>query len=94
MSKPTQTLEFWYDFSSPWTYLASTQVERVAAEAGATLVWKPMLLGAVFRQLGTPNVPLLAMAESRRRYIAADIHYWASLWQVPFRFASRFPMTA
>lgn len=85
-------LQFWYDFSSPFAYLASTQVEALAERTGAALVWEPMLLGAVFKQVGTPDVPLAGMPEAKRLYMAKELHYWASLWDVPFRFASRFPM--
>ncbi|WP_428268079.1 2-hydroxychromene-2-carboxylate isomerase [Haliangium sp.] len=86
------TLHFWYDFSSPFAYLAATQIEAVAANAGARLVWQPMLLGAVFKQIGTANVPLFDMPEAKRRYMNADLGHWASYWGQPFRFASRFPM--
>jgi 2-hydroxychromene-2-carboxylate isomerase len=84
-------IEFWYDFSSPYSYLAATQVEAVARRAGARLEWRPMLLGAVFKGSGTANVPLLAMSESRRRWMLGDLSLWSSWWSVPFRFASRFP---
>jgi 2-hydroxychromene-2-carboxylate isomerase len=87
-----KTLHFFFDFSSPFTYLASTQVEAVAARTGAQLRWRPMLLGAVFREIGTANVPLLAMSEAKRRYLARDLHDWAAHWGVPFRFTTRFPM--
>src|SRR5690606_3004439 len=63
-----------------------------AARAKAHLSWKPMLLGAVFKQIGTPNVPMLATSESKRRYYARELEYWSAHWQVPFRFTSRFPM--
>ncbi len=43
-------LELFFDYSSPFGYLASTQVERVAVAHGATLEWKPVLLGALFKQ--------------------------------------------
>ncbi|HWN71764.1 MAG TPA: DsbA family protein, partial [Haliangium sp.] len=87
-----RTLHFWYDFSSPFSYLAATQIEAVAARAGARLVWQPMLLGALFKEQGTPNVPLLAMPASKRAYVRRDLEHWAAYWGVPFRFASRFPM--
>lgn len=86
------TVQFWYDFSSPWTYLASTQIEKVAERAGADLVWKPFLLGALFKQIGTDDAPFLTMSDAKRAYTARDLHYWASHWEVPFKFASRFPM--
>lgn len=85
-------LEFWYDFSSPFAYLASTRVERVAREAGAELVWRPFLLGALFRAIGTPNVPLLSFAEAKQRYLRLEMQRFAELYGVPFRFPSRFPM--
>jgi 2-hydroxychromene-2-carboxylate isomerase len=85
-------LDFWYDFSSPFSYLAATQIEALAACHALSLRWKPMLLGAVFREIGTPNVPLLSFSEAKRRYMARDLDRWARFWQVPFRFTSRFPM--
>ena len=44
-----KTVEFFFDFGSPATYLAHTQLPRLAAEAGATLAYRPMLLGGVFK---------------------------------------------
>jgi len=85
-------LEFWYDFSSPFAYLGSTQVERIAAEANAKLTWRPMLLGAVFKQIGQHNVPLMAMSEAKRAYMGLELGYWSSYWQVPFKFSTKFPM--
>ena len=85
-------IEFWYDFSSPWTYLASTQVEGVARRAGGELHWRPMLLGAVFKQVGTPDIPALAMPEAKRDYYTRELDLWAEHWGVPFRFTTRFPM--
>lgn len=41
-------LEFFYDLSSPWTYLAASRIEGIARQAGAELVWKPILVGGVF----------------------------------------------
>ena len=86
------TLELYWDFSSPYAYLASTQAEALAKRTGAKLVWRPMLLGAVFKQVGQVDVPLLAFSEAKRNYLAKDLHRWAEHWGVPFRFPSRFPM--
>ncbi|MSP59119.1 MAG: 2-hydroxychromene-2-carboxylate isomerase [Myxococcales bacterium] len=83
---------FYFDFSSPFAYLGSTQIERVAAAAGATVSWRPLLLGGLFRAIGTPDVPLFAMSEPRRRYQARDLAHWADHLRVPFRWPSRFPI--
>jgi 2-hydroxychromene-2-carboxylate isomerase len=86
------TLEIYWDFSSPFAYLGSTQAEALAARTGATLVWRPMLLGAVFKALGVADAPLLTWSEAKRRYYFKDLTRWAEHWGVPFRFPSRFPM--
>ena len=51
----SKTLEFYFDFGSPTTYLAWTQLPRLCAEEGATLVYKPMLLGGVFQATGNAS---------------------------------------
>jgi 2-hydroxychromene-2-carboxylate isomerase len=91
-ARPRPVIDFYFDVSSPFAYLGSTQIERVAADAGATLRWRPLLLGALFRQLGQADVPLFAMSEPKRRYTTAELPRWARWWGVPFRMASRFPM--
>jgi len=86
------TLELFFDYSSPFAYLASTQAERLAAETGATLVWRPFLLGALFKAIGTPLVPIASFPEPKRRYLRADMERWAAHWGVPLRFPSGFPL--
>jgi 2-hydroxychromene-2-carboxylate isomerase len=85
-------LRFVHDVSSPFSYLASTQVERMAAAAGVPLTWSPILLGALFRNIGTPDVPLHAMNEARQAYTRRDMHDWAQAWGVPLSFPSHFPL--
>ncbi len=85
-------LDFWFDFSSPFAYLASTQVDAIAARTGATLRWRPMLLGALFRDVGQADIPLFAMSEPKRRWVLDDIAQWADRWQVPLRFSPHFPL--
>lgn len=50
------TLEFFYDFSCPFAYLASTQIDRVANRAKVPVEYKPFLLGGVFRALGDAEI--------------------------------------
>lgn len=85
-------LSFFFDFSSPFAYLASTQVEAVAARAGATLSFKPFLLGALFKALGGPDVPLFSMPPTKQRHARDDMFRWADFYGVPLTFPSRFPM--
>jgi 2-hydroxychromene-2-carboxylate isomerase len=85
-------LELFHDLSSPFAYLAHTQAPRIADEAGAKLVETPILLGALFRDLGTPNVPLRTYAAARQRWQLRDMEDWARRWGVPFSFPSTFPL--
>jgi len=48
-------LEFFYDLSSPWTYLAFNNVQAVIAETGAAITWRPFLVGGVFNAVN-PSV--------------------------------------
>lgn len=85
-------VHFFFDYSSPFAYLAATQIEAVAQRAGAELIWRPFLLGGLFKAIGTPDVPLFAMPEAKRRHAAADMLRWADHYGVPLRFPTRFPM--
>ncbi|MBI5514584.1 MAG: 2-hydroxychromene-2-carboxylate isomerase [Deltaproteobacteria bacterium] len=87
-----RVLELYWDFSSPFAYLASAQAEALAARTGAALVHRPMLLGGLFKALGQDDVPLLSFGEARQRYYHRDLERLAAWWGVPFRFPSRFPL--
>lgn len=83
---------FFYDFSSPYAYLASTQIEALAARCGAVVEWRPILLGGLFRSIGTPMVPIASYSESKRRHAHEDLVRWAHHYGEPFHFQSRFPI--
>jgi 2-hydroxychromene-2-carboxylate isomerase len=85
-------LTFFFDYSSPYAYLGSTQVGEAAAERGVVLMWHPFLLGALFKSIGTPIVPMLEMPQAKQDYVRLDMHRYAAKYRVPFRFPSRFPM--
>jgi 2-hydroxychromene-2-carboxylate isomerase len=90
--RPPRTVEFYFDYASPYAYLGATQIRRIAGAAGASLVLRPLLLGALFRSVGTPDVPLFAMPEPKQRYQGDELARWAEARGVPFRFSSRFPI--
>ena len=83
---------FYHDLASPFSYLASTQVERVVQLTGAQLTWRPILLGALFKELGAPNVPLFEMSPPKRAYMSLELTRWARWWGVPFSFPRQFPL--
>ena len=85
----SKTLEFFFDFGSPTSYLAYTQLPRIAAETGAQLVHRPMLLGGVFKATG--NVSPVSVP-AKGRWMFDDISRWAVRHGVPFAFNPHFPI--
>lgn len=83
------TIEFWFDFGSPTTYLAHTQLPRIARETGAPLRHRPMLLGGVFKATGNAS-PVTVPAKGR--WMMQDLQRWARRWGVPFAFNPHFPI--
>lgn len=75
-----KSFEWWFDFSCPYAYLSSTQVEALAARTGATLVAKPMLLGGIFRALDVPQNLFAAEGPEKTRHKANDLARYARLF--------------
>jgi 2-hydroxychromene-2-carboxylate isomerase len=86
------TLDVYFDFSSPFSYLGLTQAETIATRTGAKLTIRPMLLGAVFKAIGTADAPMLTWSQAKARYYHQDMLRWAKHWGVPLKWPSRFPM--
>ena len=84
------TLEFFYDFVSPYSYLASTRVEAEAARAGGTVRFRPFLLGGVFVATGNRS-PIETPAKGR--HMARDLERWAARLGVPFTWPAKFPVS-
>jgi len=89
---PGGKIEWFHDFASPFSYLSTAAVRVVADRAGAQLVDTPILLGALFKEIGAPNVPLFAMSPPRQRWQVRDMQAWAEERGLPFRFPKVFPL--
>jgi len=88
-------LEFFFDCSSPWTYLAFSRIEQVAAESGAELVWRPILVGGVFNAVNasvyeqrTNPVPAKAV------YYVKDLKDWARRYGLNIGAPAVFPVNS
>jgi 2-hydroxychromene-2-carboxylate isomerase len=84
-----RTLEFYYDYGSPYSYLADTQVDAIAKRTGASLVRKPMLLGGVFKATGNASPMTVAL---KSNWSAFDMPMWAKHYGVPFNRNPFFPV--
>ena len=83
-------IDFYFDFSSPYGYLASTQIEAIGERHGRSVTWRPILLGAVFK---TTNQQPLTTIPVKGDYAKRDFERSARLAGVPFRHPSKFPIS-
>lgn len=86
MAAPVQ---FYFDFASPYGYLASTQIDTIAERHGRSVDWHPMLLGAVFRVTGGQPLTGIPM---KGDYTGHDLLRFARFLDVPFRMPDPMPM--
>ena len=86
MSLPA--IDFYFDFSSPYGYFASTRIDALAQKYERSVVWRPMLLGAVFKITGQQPLSTVPLKNS---YMAHDLARTARLLEVPFKLPTKFP---
>lgn len=84
-------VEFYFDFSSPYTYVASKRIEKICEDNGAELEWKPFLLGGVFNEIGL--VPAVEI-DNKFRYLRRDFEQSAIYYGVDFKFPDFFPLNS
>jgi 2-hydroxychromene-2-carboxylate isomerase len=82
-------LEFFFDYGSPFSYLADTQLKGLAERTGARVVYRPMLLGGVFKETG--NTSPIAI-EAKRKYAMTDLQSWANHYGIPVPGNPHFPI--
>ena len=84
------TLEFWYDFHSPWAYLAATQIEALAARHGLAAAWRPLHLPRLIEAIDGRR-PL----EENSAFLAwykQDLQDWAELYGLSLRYHPAYPL--
>jgi 2-hydroxychromene-2-carboxylate isomerase len=86
---PAAPVDVYFDYASPFAYLGCTRAERLLGEGAR---WHPMLLGAVFKQVGTPDVPMFGQSAAKQQHTATDLARQAAAAGIPYAFPSRFPM--
>ena len=84
-------VEFYFDFVSPTTYLAYTQLSKIAQRTGAEIVYKPFLLGGVFKASGN-QTPMAVPAKGA--WMAKDMDRFAKRYGVDMVFNPYFPINS
>jgi 2-hydroxychromene-2-carboxylate isomerase len=88
-------LEFYFDCSSPWTYLAFVGIQPLAARVGVAIEWKPILVGGVFNSVN-PEVYAARASPNPRRlaYMHKDLQDWAALYGLQIGWPAVFPVNS
>ena len=86
-----EPIDFYFDFSSPYGYLASTRIDAIAARHGRGVTWRPFVLGAAFKVTG--QQPLVEQP-LRGDYAKRDFARSARLLGVPLKMPEPFPFFA
>lgn len=83
-----QPIEFYFEFASPYGYLASEMIEPLAEKHGVEIVWRPFLLGAVFKHVGTRPLTEYPL---KGEYATRDMERVARRHGIPYSFPEPFP---
>jgi 2-hydroxychromene-2-carboxylate isomerase len=89
MHKPFP-LQFWFEFASPYSYLAAARIEPLAGDTNVTVEWKPFLLGPIFREQGWNDSPF-NLYPVKGRYMWRDMERLCKRYEIPFKKPSQFP---
>lgn len=84
-----KTVDFHFDLGSPASYLAWTQLPGLCARQGATLHYRPMLLGGVFQATGNASPALIP---AKGRYMFIDLSRFAARYGVAYGLPPGFPV--
>jgi 2-hydroxychromene-2-carboxylate isomerase len=72
-------LDFYFDYRSPYAYLAQTQVRKLGAE----IAWRPFEILQLMDKVG--NIPTSITCKSKGKYLGADLMRWVAMYKVPFK---------
>ncbi|MGZ5032830.1 MAG: DsbA family protein [Usitatibacter sp.] len=89
MSERAAPIDFYFEFSSPYGYIASQVVDEFEARVGRPVTWRPMLLGPVFKLTGQPPLIEIPM---KGAYSKMDFARSARLHKVPYNHPAKFPI--
>ena len=87
----SQAIDFYFDFSSPYGYLGSERIDAIAEKHDCRVIWRPYLLGVVFKQLGTS--PLISQPV-KGPYSRHDLMRSARLYGIAFNIPDPFPVNS
>ncbi|HEY6991491.1 MAG TPA: 2-hydroxychromene-2-carboxylate isomerase [Bryobacteraceae bacterium] len=85
-----QHVEFWFDFASTYSYPAALQIEKIAQSSNVPIIWRPFLLGPIFKAQGWNDSPF-NIYPAKGHYMWRDLERLCESLAIPFRKPSVFP---
>ena len=83
-----KVLTFYFDFVSPYSYLAQTQMAKLLNETDAKVKYVPVFLGGLHQAQEVKSPPFIP---SKAKWIIRDCHMWAEQYQLPLAWPKQFP---
>ena len=87
--RPAAPIDFYFDFSSPYGYLAAEKIDELAARDGRSVLWHPILLGVTFKATGLVPLTVIPL---KGAYSVHDIERSARYLDLPYTHPSGFPL--
>ena len=84
-----KSVEFYFDLGSPYSYLAYYRLLQIAEQQEIQVVYKPILLGGVFKATGNRSPIEIPV---KGAYSILDMQRWAEYYQIPMQMNPHFPM--
>ena len=85
----TAPIDFYFDFSSPYGYFASTRIDEIAQKYGRGVMWHPILLGVVFKTTGSSPLPSIPL---KGEYCWRDFERTAQFHNIEYKRPTHFPL--
>lgn len=92
-NNPRQTIEFWFDFASNYSYLTAMRIEELAGSQGVDVAWQPFLLGPIFQSFGWESSPFV-LQKQKGEYTWKDMARQARKYGVDWVKPTAFPRRA
>jgi len=81
--------EFYFDFASPYSYLAHKEIRKIEKENSVEIVYMPILLGGILKSNESKaNIEI----PNKGKYMVRDCKLWAEKYKIPFKFNNYFPI--
>ena len=81
-AQPIHQIDFYFDFPSPYSYLASTQLPKLAEQHGVSIAYRPFRILEAMKIVG--NRPTTIESKAKGKYAGADLTRWVRRYGVPF----------